>query len=99
MIVRVFFSQQLVAELDIVTYETKKAIREGYGDQVFPDSSRGNKYYIEQLAVQDIVGRSATPLAATMQLEWTGALKVASRIREVYTQYFQASIVYIRLEK
>ena len=77
-------SQELVAELDIVTYETKKALREGYGDQVFPDPSRGHKYYMEQIAVQDIAGRSTTPIAATMQLEWTGALKLPSRIREVF---------------
>ncbi len=74
--------QERVADLDIVTYETEEAERPG-GGAIFPDPSRGHKYYMQQVAVQDIAGRSATPIAATMQLEWTGALENPEKIREV----------------
>ena len=76
-------SQQLLAELDISTYGSEKAIRPGHGDKVFPDPSRGHKYYMEQIAIQDIAGRQAAKIAGTIQLEWTGALRIPERIREV----------------
>ena len=63
---------------------TTKASRPDGDESVFPDESRGHKYFVEQIATLDIAGTSASQLAATMQLEWTGALKQPSRIREVH---------------
>lgn len=72
----------IVAELDDATYESEIAKRPA-GRSIFPVEARGYRYYLEHRATQHIAGPKQTQVASTMQLEWTGALSVTARIRQV----------------
>ncbi len=62
------------------------AKRDG-SEKVFPNEERGYRYYMEQIAEQPISGQNTNQVASTMQLEWTGALKDTTRIRQVGGQW------------
>ena len=74
----------MIAELRTGGYVTKQArANSGTSEQVFPQEAAPYKYYMEQVAQQEVAGPKVTQVASNMQLEWTGALLDLSRIRQV----------------